>query len=122
MTRFRDAYASTSRKNICSEPKTEPFQYLNNKIVRSHSSVFIFALTSRKHVSTEQDDFSNQTVKSLGPTPPFLFSKICGIYHTYFTHIQQKRHSQTPAVALFRNTYAPTSRKYVCTEPKTRPF
>ena len=39
-----------------------------------------------------------------------------------FTLIQQKRPSQTPAVARFRDMYSPTSRKYVSTEPKTRLF
>ena len=37
-----------------------------------------------------------------------------------FNQIQQKQHSQTPTVAPFRDAYAPTSRKYVLTEPKAR--
>ena len=37
-----------------------------------------------------------------------------------FTQFQQKQHSQTPTVAPFRDAYAPTSRKYVPTEPKAR--
>ena len=39
-----------------------------------------------------------------------------------FTQIQQKRPYQTPVVASFRDTYAPTSRKYLSTEPKTKSF
>ena len=36
------------------------------------------------------------------------------------TPIQQKQPFQTPAVVRFRDTYAPTLRQYVSTEPKTR--
>ena len=39
-----------------------------------------------------------------------------------FTQIQQKRPYQTPVMARFRDTYAPTSRKYVSTEAKIRLF
>ena len=64
-----------------------------------------------------QDYFSNQTGKSLGPTPPFLYLKT-----DIFTQIWSKRPSQTPVVALLRHTYAPTSRKHVSTEAETRSY
>ena len=67
-------------------------------------------------LSLRQDHFSNQKVKIVGPTPPFLYFKKSDI----FSQIQQKRPSQMPAVARFRHTYAPTSRIYVCTESETR--
>ena len=54
-------------------------------------------------------------MKFLGATPPFLYFKNCGIAN----QIQQKRHSQTPPVATFTDTYAPTSKKYLFTKPKT---
>ena len=65
-----------------------------------------------------QDHFSNSTTKFLGPTRPFLYLKKRDI----FTQIQQKRPSETPVVVSFRDTYAPTSRKYVSNEPNTRSF
>ena len=86
VARFRERYAPNSRKNICSEPKASPFQRLNNKIVKSHSSVFIF----------KKNDI--------------------------FSQIQPKRPSQRPMVTRFKDTYAPTYRKYVCTNPKRRLF
>ena len=64
------------------------------------------------------DHFSNETIKFAGPTPPFFCFKKSDI----FSQIQQKRPSKRPEVARFRDMYAPTSRKHVCTEPKTRPF
>ena len=69
-------------------------------------------------MSPIQNLFSNWTINVLGTTPPFLYLKNCGI----FTQILQNRQSQTPAVARFRDRYAPTSRKYVSTEPKARYF
>ena len=63
-----------------------------------------------------QDNFSNETIKIFDPTPPLLYLKECDI----FNQIQQGRHSQAPLVARFRDTYEPTSRKYVSTERKTR--
>ena len=39
-----------------------------------------------------------------------------------FTQIQQKRPYQKPVMARFRDAHAPTSRKHVSTEPKTKPF
>ena len=79
-----------------------------------------------RHVCTDfkfllclkQDHLRHQTIKVLGPTPPFLYFKKCHIS----SQVQQKRPSQTPAVAPFRDTYVPTSKKYVSTEPKTRSF
>ena len=47
----------------------------------------------------------------------FLFKK-CDISN----QIQQKLSSQTPVVAPFKDTYAPASKRYVSTEPKTRSF
>ena len=69
-------------------------------------------------LSLRQDHFSNSTAKFLGPTRPFLYLKKLDM----FTQIQQKWPSETPVVASFRDTYAPTSRKYVSTEPNTRSF
>ena len=57
-------------------------------------------------------------MKFLGPTPPFLYLKKCDIS----SQIQQKPPSQTHPVALFTDTYAPNSKKYVSTEPKARSF
>ena len=51
-------------------------------------------------LSRRQDLFSNETVKFLDPSLPFLHSKNCGI----FTQILQKRPSKTPAVAHLRDT------------------
>ena len=68
-------------------------------------------------LSLRQDHFSNQ-IKVLGNNFLFLYLKSCGI----FTQIQQKAPSQTSAVARFRDTYAPTSRKYASNKPQTRSF
>ena len=62
-------------------------------------------------LSLRQYPFSNFT-------PPFLYLKK---WET-FTQIQQKQPSQRPVVARVRDTYAPTSRKYVSTESNTRSF
>ena len=56
--------------------------------------------------SPRQDHFSNQTIKLLDPSPPFLYLKKSDI----FSQIQQKRPSQTPVVTPFRDTYAMTSK------------
>ena len=79
-----------------------------------------YAPTSRNMIllSLRGDLFSNQAIKSLGPTTPFFHLKKYGI----FTQILQKRPSKTSAVARFRETYAPTSRKYVSTEPNAKLF
>ena len=69
-------------------------------------------------LSVIQDRFSNETIKFLGPTPPFLYFKNYDIS----SQIQQKRTSQTPWVVLFRDTDAPTSKKYVSTESKISSF
>ena len=69
-------------------------------------------------LSLRQDHFSNSTKKFLGPTPPSLYFTKSDI----FSQIQQKPPSHTPAVALFRDTYALTSGKYVSTGPKRRSF
>ena len=69
-------------------------------------------------LSLRQYPFSNLTVKFLRLTPPFLNLKKWEI----FTQIQQKQPSQRPVVARVRDTYAPTSRKYVSTESNTRSF
>ena len=69
-------------------------------------------------ISPRQDLLSSSTKKFLVPTHPFLYLKNWGV----FTQIQQKRCSQTPAVARFKDTLVPTSRKYVSTEPNTRSF
>ena len=68
-------------------------------------------------MSLRQDHFSNQ-IKVLGNNFLFLYLKNCEI----FTHIQQKPPSQTSALARFRDTYAPTSRKYASNERQTRSF
>ena len=67
-------------------------------------------------LSLRQDRFSTETMKFLRRTPAFLYFKTCDIS----SRVQQKRPSQTPLVAPFRDTYAPTSKKYVSTEPKRR--
>ena len=69
-------------------------------------------------LSVIQDRFSNETIKFLGPTPPFLYFKKCDLS----SQIQEKRPSQTPAGAPFRERYAPTFKKYVSTEPRARSF
>ena len=69
-------------------------------------------------LSLKQDNFSNSTIIVLGPSPPFIYLKKCDI----FSQIQQKWHSQRPVVAPFRDTRAPTSRKYISTELKKRSF
>ena len=68
--------------------------------------------------SLRQDHFSNQKIKFVGAAPPFLYLKKCYI----FSQIKKKRPSQTPVVAPFRDKYAPTSKKYVFTKAKARPF
>ena len=68
--------------------------------------------------SLRQDHFSNYTIKRLVHTPPLLYFKKYDIS----SQIQQKQPSHTPAVASFRDTYAPTSKKYVFTDPNTRSF
>ena len=126
-----------------------PFLYLrtfNNKFFRSNSYDFIFKknvifpvksskvdpltnlqwllseicmhrlLRNKFLLSLRQNRFSIETIKSLGTTPPFLYLKRRDIS----SQVQQKRPSQTPAVAPFRHTYKLVSKKYVCTEPKTR--
>ena len=84
-------------------------KYLQNQ-KKNYENIFLLSL--RKH------HFINQTMKSLGPTPPFLHLKNCCI----FTSIQQIPPSQRPVVACYRDAYTPTSRKYVSNEPQTRSF
>ena len=69
-------------------------------------------------LSLRQDHFSNYAIKFLGPTPLFFYLKKCYIS----SQIQQNPPSQTLPVTLFTDTYAPTSEKYVSTEPNTRSF
>ena len=69
-------------------------------------------------LSLKQDNFSNSTIIVLGPSPPFIYLKKCDI----FSQIQQKCYSQRPVVAPFRDTRAPTSRKYISTELKKDHF
>ena len=69
-------------------------------------------------LSLRQDHFINQTIKFVGPTPPFIYLKKV-IFSVKF---KKKRPSQTPLLAPFRDTYVPTSKKYVCTKAKARPF
>ena len=69
-------------------------------------------------LSLRQYPFSNLTVKFLRLTPLFLYLKKWEI----FTQIQQKQPSQRPVVTRVRDTYAPTSRRYVSIEPNTRSF
>ena len=45
MVIFRGTYALTSKRSTSTEPKTRPFQWINNEIFWSHSSVFIFKKT-----------------------------------------------------------------------------
>ena len=52
------------------------------------------------------------------PHPVFKLVKNSDI----FTQIREKQPSPTPVVARFRDTYAPTSKKYVSTDPRTRLF
>ena len=81
------------------------------------SETRMYRLPENKFIlSLRQDRFSNLTRKVLEPTPSFFYFKNSNI----FTQIQQKRPCQTLVVARFRDTHAPTSRKYVSTEPKTR--
>ena len=77
-----------------------------------------YAPTSRNMLllGLRADLFSNQAIKPLGPTTLFSYLKNYGI----FTQILQKRPYKTPAVARFKETYAPTSRQYVSNEPNTR--
>ena len=65
-----------------------------------------------------QDPFSISARKYLGPTHPFL----CFKNNDIFTRIQQKRPSQTPVVARFRDTYEPNARKFSFSESRERPF
>ena len=69
-------------------------------------------------MSLSQDHFSNSTVKPLCPNLPFLFLIKCSI----LTQICQKQLSQRLVAALFRETYAMTSKKHVSTKTKTRSF
>ena len=52
-----------------------------------------------------------QSLRFLGPTPPFLYLKACNT----FSQIEQNRPSQKPAVTRSRDAHAPISRKYVYT-------
>ena len=72
----------------------------------------MFLLTLRKN------HFSNSIIKFLDPTPPFLYLNKCDIS----IQVQHKQQSETPEVALVTDTYAPTSKKYVPTEPKQNSF
>ena len=102
---------SRLRPAVNSSPVQEMknLKYLQNQ-KKNYENIFLLSL--RKH------HFINQTMKSLGPTPPFLHLKNCCI----FTPVQQIRPSQRPVVACYRDAYAPTSRKYVSNEPLTRSF
>ena len=84
-------------------------KYLQNQ-KKSYDNIFLLIL--------RQHHFINQTIKSLGPTPPFLHLK----NRCIFTPSQQIRSSQRPVVACYRDAYTPTSRKYVSNEPQTRSF
>ena len=102
---------SRLRPAVNSSPVQEMknLKYLQNQ-KKNYENIFLLSL--RKH------HFINQTMKSLGPTPPFLHLKNCCI----FTSIQQIPPSQRPVVACYRDAYTPTSRKYVSNEPQTRSF
>ena len=69
-------------------------------------------------LSLKQGHFGNQTINFLSPTNPYLYLKKCDSS----SQIQQKRPFSWPAAALFRDTYAATSKKSVSTEPKARLF
>ena len=70
----------------------------------------MFLLTLR------QDHFCNKKILS-------VFSPIYRVQKRWYFHsIQEKRHYQTHVEVLFRDTCAPTSRKYVPTDPETRSF
>ena len=133
---FQRHVCTDYRKYVSTEPKTRSLKSLNSKMFRSHSSVFIFktiwyfysnsikAILSdtcsdsfQRHVCTEfqklcfywpkKRSFQSLNGKCSGPTPTYIYLKK---YHI-FTQIRQKRPSQTPIVARFRDTYALTSRK-----------
>ena len=80
----------------------------------------MYGPTSTKNalLSLGQHHFSSKSRKFLGPTPPFLYLKNGDI----FTQIEQKPACQTPVIAGFRHTYAPSSTKYLSTKSKTRWF
>ena len=67
-------------------------------------------------LSLGEDHFFNETIIFLGSTNPFLYFKKCDIS----SRVQQKRSSQRPLLVPFRDKYAPTSKKYVSTEPKRK--
>ena len=79
-----------------------------------------YTRTSRKYVSTESKirSFQELNKKKLFSTSPFIDLKNSDI----FTQTLQKQPYPTPVLARFRDTYAPTFRKYVSTEPKKRPY
>ena len=66
-------------------------------------------------LTLKQDHLSTEIKKVSGPTLPSLSFK----NSNKFTPSQQKRPSHTTVVPGFRDTCAPTSRKYVSTERKT---
>ena len=95
--------------------KNDPIKHLwwlVSKTPMDQTSENIFLLSLR------QDHFSNLSRKLLGSTLLFFYLKNSDI----FTHIEQKGPCQTPVMAGFRHTHAPTSRKYLSTELKTRWF
>ena len=67
-------------------------------------------------LSLRQGHSSTSIKNILGPTPTFLDFKNSDI----FTQTLPKRPYQTAVVIRFREMYAPTSRKYVSTEAKTK--
>ena len=58
MARFRDMYASTSRKYISTELNARSFLQLKNKVFRSHSPVFIFKTLWYFHSNPENTTLS----------------------------------------------------------------
>ena len=81
----------------------------------------VYAPTSRKYVSNEPQTRSFQKLNNkifMSHIPAFIFKKLW----CFHSNSAKANLSDTCVAACFRDTYAPTSRKYVSTEPKTRSF
>ena len=110
MAPFRDTYAPTSKKYVSTEPKRRSLTRLLSDKRMHRLSINMFQL------SLGEDHFFNETIIFLGSTNPFLYFTKCDIS----SRVQQKRSSQRPLLVPFRDKYAPTSKKYVSTEPKRK--
>ena len=111
--------------------RTPPFLYLKKGCFQSNSTKTTlqkpvrarlrerYAPNSRKNVCSEPkaSPFQRLNNKFVRSHSVFIFKT-----NNIFSQIQPKRPSQRPVAAHFRDTYAPTCRKYVCTNPKRRLF